>query len=214
MVKTILFDLDGTLTDSGEGIINCVKMTFERFGLPIPCQAELRTFVGPPLGDSFIRHGIPTEQADEAIRIFRSRYLTVGKFENHPYPGIVTMLDALKCQGHQLYVATSKPEETAIEVLEHFDLAKYFSCICGASFDRTRVSKSDVIAYLLKKSRSSGKTIMVGDTAYDVIGASAHGIETIGVSWGYGKAEDIRQAGAIAIADSPEKLLAIIDSIH
>lgn len=214
MIKTILFDLDGTLTDSGEGIINCVKMTFERFGLPVPCPAELRTFVGPPLGDSFIRHGIPAERADEAIGIFRSRYLTVGKFENHPYPGIDAMLDTLKRQGHQLYVATSKPEETAIEVLEHFDLAKYFSCICGASFDRTRVSKSDVIAYLLNKSCSKGDAVMVGDTAYDVIGASAHGIETIGVSWGYGKAEDIREAGAVAVADNPEMLLAIINSIH
>ena len=214
MVKTILFDLDGTLTDSGEGIINCVKMTFERFGLPVPSQAELRTFVGPPLGDSFIRHGIPAERADEAIRIFRSRYLTLGKFENHPYPGIATMLDTLKRQGHQLYVATSKPEETAIEVLEHFDLAKYFSCICGASFDHSRVSKSDVIAYLLEKNHSGGKAVMVGDTAYDVVGASTHGIKTIGVSWGYGKVEDILQAGAIAIADSPEMLLTIIGSVH
>ena len=214
VVKTILFDLDGTLTDSGEGIINCAKMTFERFGLPVPSQAELRTFVGPPLGDSFVRYGIPAERADEAIEIFRSRYLTIGKFENHPYPGIDTMLDNLRCQGHRLYVATSKPEVTAIEVLEYFDLAKYFSCICGASLDHSRVTKSDVIAYLLEKSHSKGKAVMVGDTAYDVIGASAHGIETIGVSWGYGKIDDILQAGAIAIADSPEMLLTIIDSVH
>ena len=120
MKKSILFDLDGTLTDSGEGIINCAKMTLERFGLPIPSPDELRTFVGPPLGDSFMKYGVPADRVEEAIAVFRSRYLPIGKFENHPYPGIRELLETLKGQGHKLYVATSKPEVTAVEVLEHF----------------------------------------------------------------------------------------------
>ena len=109
MKKAILFDLDGTLTDSGEGIMNCAKLALEHYNLPIPSEAELRTFVGPPLHDSFIRFGVPAEEADNAIKIYRSRYIPIGKFENHPYAGIEDVLMKLKAQGHTLYVATSKP---------------------------------------------------------------------------------------------------------
>lgn len=211
MKKSILFDLDGTLTDSGEGIINCAKMTLERFGLPIPSPDELRTFVGPPLGDSFMRYGVPADRVEEAIAVFRSRYLPIGKFENHPYPGIQELLETLKAQGHKLYVATSKPEVTAVEVLEHFSLAFFFDCICGATFDQSRVSKSDVIAFLLEQIGADTDAVMVGDTAFDVTGAAAHGIPTIGVSWGYGKVADMKKAGAAAIADTPEMLLTLLN---
>lgn len=198
-MKTVLFDLDGTLTDSGEGIINCAQMTLERFGLPVPSREEMRVFVGPPLADSFIRHGVPADRATEAVEIFRSRYVPIGKYENRPYPGIRELLEALKAQGHRLYVATSKPEVTAIEVLEYFDLAKYFDGICGASLDQSRTSKSDVIAFLLENEGTAGNAVMVGDTAFDVTGAAAHGIPTIGVAWGYGTVEDMANAGAAAI---------------
>lgn len=210
-MKTVLFDLDGTLTDSGEGIINCAQMTLERFGLPVPSREEMRVFVGPPLGESFMKYGVPASRVEEAIAIFRSRYLPIGKFENHPYPGIRQLLETLKKQGHKLYVATSKPEATAIEVLEHFDLAKYFDCICGATFDQSRVNKSDVIAFLLQSVGGNSDTVMVGDTAFDVIGAAAHGIPTIGVSWGYGTVDDMIRAGAAAIADTPEMLEKLIN---
>ena len=211
MKKSILFDLDGTLTDSGEGIINCAKMTLERFGLPIPSSDELRAFVGPPLGDSFMKYGVPADRVEEAIAIFRSRYLPIGKFENHPYPGIRELLKTLKDQGHKLYVATSKPEVTAVEVLEHFDLAHFFDRICGATFDQSRVSKSDVIAFLLEQTGTDTDAVMVGDTAFDVAGAAAHGIPTIGVSWGYGKVSDMKKAGVAAIADTPEMLLKLLN---
>lgn len=211
MKKSILFDLDGTLTDSGEGIINCAKMTLERFGLPIPSPDELRTFVGPPLGDSFMKYGVPADRVEEAIAVFRSRYLPIGKFENHPYPGIRELLETLKAQGHRLYVATSKPEVTAVEVLEHFNLASFFDRICGATFDQSRVSKSDVIAFLLEQIGADTDAVMVGDTAFDVTGAAAHGIPTIGVSWGYGKVADMKKAGAAAIADTPEMLLTLLN---
>ena len=206
MKKAILFDLDGTLTDSGEGIINCAKFALEHYGLPIPTEAELRTFVGPPLHDSFIRFGVPAEEADNAIKIYRSRYIPIGKFENHPYDGIREVLEKLKALGHTLYVATSKPESMSVEILEPFDLAKYFDIIAGASFDRSRSSKEDVIAYLLEQCGDYDQKIMVGDTAFDVIGAKAHGIPTVGVSWGYGLVEDMTNAGAVSIAHTMDEL--------
>ena len=204
--KSIFFDLDGTLTDSGEGIMNCAKLALEHYGLPIPSEAELRTFVGPPLHESFIRFGVPAQEADNAIKIYRSRYIPIGKFENHPYEGIQDTLEKLKALGHTLYVATSKPETMSVEILEHFDMAKYFDIIAGASFDRSRSSKEDVIAYLLDQCGDYDEKIMVGDTAFDVIGAKAHGIPTVGVAWGYGKVEDMKNAGAISIACTMEEL--------
>ena len=206
MKKAILFDLDGTLTDSGEGIMNCAKLALEHYNLPIPSEAELRTFVGPPLHDSFVRFGVPEEEADNAIKIYRSRYIPIGKFENHPYAGIEDVLMKLKAQGHTLYVATSKPETMSVEILEHFDLAKYFDIIAGASFDRSRSSKEDVIAYLLGQCGDYDEKIMVGDTAFDVIGAKAHGIPTVGVAWGYGKVEDMVAAGAVSIVQTMQQL--------
>ena len=213
MQKTILFDLDGTLTDSGEGIINCAILALEHFGLPIPSREAMRVFVGPPLHESFIKYGVPADQADEAVRIYRSRYIPIGKFENTPYPGIREMLEVLKEDGHKLYVATSKPEAMSVEILEHFDLAKYFDQICGATMDTSRSSKEAVIEYLLQCNGKADNMIMVGDTKFDVIGAKAHGIPAIGVSWGYGEISDMLQAGAAAIVDTPAQLLQLLSQM-
>lgn len=209
--KAIFFDLDGTLTDSGEGIINCATLALEHFGLPVPSREEMRVFVGPPLDQTFIRFGVPADKAQEAIAVFRSRYTTVGIFENHPYPGVCQMLQTLKAQGHRLFVATSKPEVMANKVLEHFGLAEFFEQVVGATLDGSRIHKEDVITYLLGLTGDVGQTLMVGDTAFDVIGAKAHGICTIGVSWGYGKVEDMVQAGAIAIAHTMEELVSLVN---
>ena len=211
MANAIFFDLDGTLTDSGEGIINCAILGLEHFGLPVPTREEMRVFVGPPLDQTFIKFGVPADKAQEAIEVFRSRYRTVGKFENFPYPGIREVLQTLKAQGHRLFVATSKPEILANEVLEHFELANFFEQIAGATLDGSRSHKADVITYLLGLVGDVGQTVMVGDTAFDVIGASAHGIPTIGVSWGYGEVADMENAGATAIAHSMEELVALLN---
>ena len=208
--KAVFFDLDGTLTDSGEGIINCATLALNHFGLPVPSRQEMRVFVGPPLDQTFIRFGVPSDKTDEAIRVFRSRYTTVGKFENFPYPGVREMLEALKAEGCRVFVATSKPESLANEVLNHFDLAKYFEKICGATMDGSRSHKADVIRYLLAQVSGVENIVMVGDTAYDVIGAAEHQIPCIGVSWGYGLVEDMMNAGAIKIAHSPEELTQMI----
>jgi len=210
MKKAILFDLDGTLTDSGEGIINCAQYAFQQMGYPVPPREEMGVFVGPPLWDTFEKFGIPRERTDEAVQVFRSRYVPIGKFENTPYPGIRELLEALRAEGNLLYVATSKPETTAVEVLEHFDLAKYFDRICGADLETKRNSKDAVIAYLLDMTGSDAEMVMVGDTEYDVLGAAAHGIPTIGVSWGYGDVAAMEKAGAKAIANTTEELLEML----
>ncbi len=209
--KSILFDLDGTLTDSGEGIINCAALALEHFGLTVPSREEMRVFVGPPLSETFQKFGVPAEQVDEAIAVYRSRYIPIGKFENIPYPGIRELLETLQSLGHKLYVATSKPEGMSVDILEHFDLAKYFTRICGAAMDMSRNSKEAVISYLLKECGGDADMVMVGDTTFDVIGAKAHGIPCIGVSWGYGEVKDMEAAGAVAIVHSTEELLSLLN---
>lgn len=211
MKKTILFDLDGTLTDSGEGIMNCAALALEHFGLPVPDREQMRVFVGPPLEQTFRKFGVPADKTSEAIQVFRSRYVPIGIFENVPYPGIPELLAQLRGQGHTLYVATSKPEQMAAQVLEHFGLAKFFHRICGATMDEKRVEKADVIAYLLQHTGPKESCVMVGDTAFDVLGAKEHQIPTIGVTWGYGKAEDMRQAGAAEIANTTDELLELLN---
>ena len=207
MQKAILFDLDGTLTDSGEGIINCAILALEHFGLPVPTREEMRVFVGPPLHETFIKFGVPAGKTDEAIQVYRSRYIPIGAYENTPYPGIQELLEALKAEGHKLYVATSKPETMSIKILEHFGLAKYFDQICGATMDTSRSSKEAVIEYLLSQNGPSDNMVMVGDTKFDILGAKAHGIPGIGVSWGYGEVSDMEAAGAVKIVHTPGQLL-------
>ena len=209
-MKTVLFDLDGTLTDSGEGIINCAWLALKHFGLPLPDKQTMRVFVGPPLRDSFLRFGVPEDGVEKAIEIYRSRYVPTGMFENTPYPGIHAMLAALKEKGYRLLVATSKPEGMATAILDKFQLSGYFDMICGASMDDTRDSKDKVIAYLLEKTGGGDDYIMIGDTAYDVEGAAVNGIPTIGVAWGYGKVEDMVAAGAKGIANSPVHLFELL----
>ena len=149
MRNAIFFDLDGTLTDSGPGIMNSALPALEHFGIPVANRDQLRVFVGPPLRQTFARFGVPEAGIEEAIRIFRARYIPIGKFENTPYPGIADLLARLQAEGFSLYVATSKPQVTAIEVLEHFQLAHHFTLICGADPAVGRETKADVIAHLL-----------------------------------------------------------------
>lgn len=212
MNKNILFDLDGTLTDSGEGIMNCAEFALRHFGIPVPARDTMRVFVGPPLSDTFMRFGVPESNVQEAIEVYRSRYIPVGKYENALYPGIYQVLEALHRDGFKLYVATSKPEAMSIEILEHFEIAKFFDRICGASLDSSRSTKDEVIAYLLEEVRPDGNLIMVGDTKYDVLGAAVHKLPTIGVSWGYGTVEDLIEAGAVSIAHSPVELLSLLQN--
>lgn len=211
MPKAILFDLDGTLTDSGEGIIKSAEYALQRFHLPIPDGETMRVFVGPPLRDTFADFGVPSDRLDEAIEVFRERYIPIGIYENTPYPGVDGLLKQLQQQGHRLFVATSKPEWMAVDVLTRFGLASYFENIAGATMDGSRDTKADVIDYLLKQVDTMEDAVMVGDTAFDVIGAAAHNIPCIGVNWGYGKVSDMLEAGAAVIAGSMEELFLLLN---
>jgi len=209
--KNILFDLDGTLTDSSEGIIKCVLYTYEKMGLTPPADELLPTFIGPPLADSFIRCGVKEENARDAVDIYRERYNTIGKFENNPYPGIIELLQKLNDEGFNLYVATSKPEKTSLEVLDHFDMTKYFKEVAGATFDAKREKKEDVIRYLLNQISLEDKdelsdTVMIGDTTYDVTGAAEFNIPCIAVTWGFGDLEEMKDKGAISVVNTMEEL--------
>ena len=211
MPKAILFDLDGTITDSGEGILNCAEYALQHFGLPIPDRQTLRVFVGPPLRDTFYKFGVPADRLDEAVATYRSRYIPVGIYENEPYEGIDDVLSKLRSCGHKLYIATSKPEWMAHEVLGRFELKQHFDLIAGATMDGVRDKKEDVIAYLLEQIGDQSDAVMVGDTAFDVEGAAAHGIGTIGVSWGYGEVSDMVRAGAKAIANNMDELFELLN---
>ena len=207
---TILFDLDGTITDSGAGIMHGMEIVLKHYGLPIPDRQTLRVIVGPPLRDSFIRFGIKPEDTAEALTIYRKFYVADGWLENAVYPGLDMVLKELKSRGCRIYIATSKPEQMARHILEHFDLARYFDLICGASEDGLRSSKDAVIRYLLEQIESDPSVIMVGDTHYDVEGAAAFGIPTIGVDWGFGENEDMLRSGAVAIAKDAAHLLQLL----
>lgn len=206
----IFFDLDGTLTDSGEGITNSGMYAFGQLGLPLPDRAEFRKMVGPPLKTGFSVLGVPQEMIEDAIRLYRENYNRIGKYQNRVYPGIEEMLKALKEAGCNLYVATSKPEQLAREILEGFGLSGYFEYIAGATWDHSRESKDDVLRHLISLTGAAEGTIMVGDTQYDVLGAHQRNIPCVGVTWGYGLLEELEKADAEAVADTTEELLAYL----
>lgn len=202
---TLLFDLDGTLTDSTEGILKCLINAVEKMGFEVP--EDTNKFLGPPIRQSFAEFiGMNEEQIDEAVRIFRERYSTVGLFENRVYEGIPKMLERLKKAGKRLMVATSKPEVYAVRILERFGIAPYFEIVGGAELDGSRDYKHEVIEYVLAKAdiTDRSRVLMIGDRRQDVLGAHKTGLKCMGILWGYGSAEELDEAGADFIADTPK----------
>lgn len=206
----LLFDLDGTLTDSGEGIIRCGQETLAHFGMKIPDYDDMRHIVGPPLRDSLLRLGISEENMSEAVEVYRQTYVDHGQYQNFPYPGIEKLLQDLKADGHKLYVATSKPEIMAEHILKHFQLDHFFTVICGSTLDGNRITKSDVLRHLLTQLPPQEKKLMIGDTIYDIEGANNLRLPSVGVAWGYGDLAQMHAAGAIDIATSMDGLYQII----
>ena len=202
----ILFDLDGTLTDSKEGIIRCAQYMQEKMGIRIWADEELYFLVGPPLIDSFTgEFEMDVETAEKAIEIFRERYSTIGLFENKVYPGIVELLENLKAKGKRMAVATSKKEDLAIRILEHFDIAKYMEVIGGDVREAGRDNKAKVIDYVLETMKAEkDDVIMIGDRKFDINGAHAIGIPCIAVEWGYGDRAEFEAHRADHIAATTE----------
>lgn len=209
--NTVLFDLDGTLTDPKVGITTAVARALAAFGIRREPD-ELTDFIGPPLEESFMGgYGMTEEQAAEAVQEYRAYYNVTGWLENVPYEGIAAFLAALKERGKMLLVATSKPEALARRILEHFELADYFSLICGAHPERGPSKKADVVAEALARSGAEkGCAVMVGDRKHDVIGARENGIPCVGVLYGYGSREELESAGAAAVAADLNELLALL----
>lgn len=205
MLKYALFDLDGTLTDPGLGITNCVGYALEKFDIHPASREELYPYIGPPLIDSFQEyHGLTPEQAQQAVRYYRERFSVKGLFENEVYPGIPELLQRLKDLGVTPVVATSKPEEFTVRILEHFDLARYFDFVGGNTLREERPTKGAVIAYIRENfpDISGENAVMVGDRKYDVEGAHAHGLPALGVLYGYGDGAELTAAGADWMAGS------------
>lgn len=215
MAEYIFFDLDGTLTDPALGITNCIMYALEKMGKEIPPRESLYRFIGPPLLDAFQEYlGMTEAEAREAIRLYRERFSTVGLFENTPYAGISEALAEIKESGKKLCLATSKPEEFAVRILDHFDLSKYFDKACGASMDENRSTKDAVIKYALDQlGCRSDEVLMIGDRHHDIIGAAVHGIDAVGVLWGYGSREEFEEAGAKYIVSSIPEMTALVKSI-
>ena len=206
----LLFDLDGTLTDSGPGIMRAAKTALQSFGIDGLSERELRYFVGPPLWESFGKY-LPEEQISAAIDRFREYYRVTGWLENEPYPGVRECLHALKAAGKRMYVATSKLESMARQVLTHFDLMQYFDGVCGGIADDPEAGKkANVVRRALREAGCTdcSRAVLSGDREYDIYGGHAAGIQTVGVLYGYGSREELESAGADALAETPEALLA------
>lgn len=210
MFETVLFDLDGTLTDPALGIANSVAYALSKWNISVKDRSELFKFIGPPLLDSFSEYyGFSDEQSRLALKFYREYFTDRGMFENRVYNGIPELLSALKSRNKKLIVATSKPEEFAVRILQHFDLDGYFDFIGGASMDETRVKKADVIQYALDTCNINNKAsvVMVGDRHHDIDGAKLCGLPSIGVTYGYGSIDELKDAGADFIALSVEDIL-------
>ena len=209
MYNTILFDLDGTLTDPGEGITNSVAYALERYGIHNTDRTELYSFIGPPLRQSFERYlHVDAAEGERAVAYYREYYHDRGIFENRVIPGIPVLLSRLKAAGKRLIVATSKPEGYSKQILEHFGLLTYFDFVAGSCMDNTRTDKAEVIAYALEQCgvTAAPEVVMVGDREHDVLGARKNGLRCIGVLFGYGSAEELTAAGATALAADAAQL--------
>lgn len=206
--KCVIFDLDGTLTQSEEGIWNCVRYTAEKLALPVPDAATLRRFIGPPLQYSFRTYmGLSAEEAEEATQIYRSRYQIDGLFENRVYPGVRRLLRCLKKQGCWVAVATGKPQSPSERIVEHFGLTPFIDRIVGPAGD-IGAEKEGLIRAALPESYD--EAWMVGDRKFDVEGGKAVGVKTLGAGWGYGGEKELRAAGCDAYAATVEDAIGLL----
>ena len=223
-IKYVLFDLDGTLTDSEEGITNSARYALKKMN--VEPKGDLRYFIGPPLYETFKEHyDFSQEESDRAISFFREYFSTKGVFEHKLYDGILNTLKTLKERGKTLVLATSKPEVFAVSILKQYKIDGLFSFICGATMDESRTEKTDVIKYALKNIKKDfiknnpynieetnllDSCVMIGDRRHDIVGAKNCGLKSIGVTFGFGSLEELKAAEATEIASTPEEILSII----
>ena len=212
--QTILFDLDGTVTDPYLGISKSIAYALEKMKSPALDAQTLATFIGPPLLQSFQDIcGFTEQQAHKALGYYRERFASKGLYENSVYPGIPDLLSSLKNSGKTLAIATSKPTVFAEKILHHFHLDQYFSVIVGSNLDGTRNAKNEVIHEVLSQLNgiANESIIMIGDRKHDIIGAQKEGIQSVGVLYGYGSLEEIQQSGATYIVEKVADILSLLE---
>ena len=211
MYSCLFFDLDGTLTDSKEGILRSLRYAFEKLGEPVPAEETLLQFIGPPLQDSYMRYcGFTEAQAQEGIRLFRERYVPIGKFENTPAPGIREAMERLKARGYQMALASSKPEMMCRPICEKFGFAPLLAAITGSP-PEVDWEKDDVIRETMRRMGLSPdqapEVLMIGDRKFDALGARACGIDCLGVEFfGYAQPGELEDAGAVAVVKTPAEM--------
>jgi phosphoglycolate phosphatase len=210
--EVVLFDLDGTLSNSEPGICTTLKMAITEVGLAVPSDEVLRTTIGPPFATGLPAIGVPEHLVERVAIAYRASYEDTGLFDTCIYDGVVEMLEELGEHGCTLCVATSKPETSARRVIDHLGLTEHFTVIGTAGDDHVRPTKADIIADVLDQLGFVGseQIVMVGDRRFDVEGAAVHRIDTIGAAWGYGSVDELGSAGAWAIAHRPADVVEII----
>ena len=209
MPGPIFFDLDGTLTDPARGIVACIWHAMDRLGLERPPAEKLTQYIGPPLAESLATL-VGDARAEDALHHYRARYGETGWRENAVYAGIDDMLARLRGSGFELYVATSKVQVFATRILSHFELDGYFSGVFGAELDGRRADKSDLLQFALASTGTSAGAVMIGDRRYDVAGAQSNGMRSIGVTWGFGSRDELIEAGADVLVDTPQEIAAAL----
>jgi phosphoglycolate phosphatase len=219
----ILLDLDGTLSDSSAGIGNSLAHAFGECGYPIPDEVTIRSMIGPPFELTFPKLGVHVDDVEQVINVYRDRYEDIGLFENEMYEGIPEMLEMLRSAGHTISLATAKPQQTAVRIIEHFEIGEYFARKVGATHEIGvgRRTKGEVITHLLGLLGVSphdrialDHVIMVGDRDHDVEGAHLNAIDCIGVSWGFGSTDELTEAGALRVIDHPRDVAAAVDAAY
>lgn len=211
--NTLLFDLDGTLTDPGEGITNSVMYALKQYGIEVSDRRELYRFIGPPLIPAFEEfYGFSRAEAERAVEIYREYFHDRGIFENELYPGVKEMLALLVRAGKRLLMATSKPEVFAVKVVEHFGIADFFTVIAGSELDGRRTDKAEVILYALSSCGVSdvSQVLMIGDRKHDILGAKKAGVASVGVLYGYGTGDELQEAGADWFAETVSDLTTLL----
>ncbi|CAM3004898.1 HAD-IA family hydrolase [Acinetobacter celticus] len=217
MIKNILIDLDGTLTDPKVGITASARYGLEKVGHPIAENINIDWIIGPPLKASLakiLNVALEHDLAEQALLGYRERFSVTGLFENQVYPNVAETLALLKQQGFKLFVATAKPTIYAKRILEHFGLAEYFIAIYGSELSGERTNKGDLIAYILQQEQLiASECLMVGDREYDILGARRNGIDSIGVAYGYGSAEELTHAQPKMVIENFDALLQVIPQL-
>ena len=214
MIKNILFDLDGTLTDPKVGITTCIAYAAKKAGLGEHDPDEFVSFIGPPLKLQFMKHfNVDDEMGEKLLWLYRERFSVIGLFENEPYSGITDLLEGLNEKN--LYVATSKPEVYSVKILEKFGLKEYFKKVYGSSLDGTHVEKSQLIEHLIKEEAlNPDECIMIGDRKYDIIGAKENGMTAVGVLYGYGNRDEFIESGADYIVSNVDELKELLYNLN